>query len=305
MQPAIAVLPVRRVHLRGVCFAIAAVSIWAGWSALTRLAVTTGLDAWDVAALRFGIAGVLLSPLLVRRGLAIDRLGWPGLAGLVIGLGAPYALFAAAGLRFAPASDQGALNPGCMPLFVALIATLILGRTLSKQRKLGLSLILAGILLTVGWHSAMSGTSRPLGDLLFLMASLLSAAGTVIMRQAELAPVHAAALISTGSFVVYLPIYFGVHQTGLTGIPLTELGVQALFQGVVVTIIALLLYGRAVLIIGASAASAFGALVPALSALLAIPLLGEWPDRADWLAILLISTGVYLAGIASAVKRSP
>jgi len=36
-------------------------------------------------------------------------------------------------------------------------------------------------------------------------------------------------------------------------------------------------------------------LVPALSALLAVPLVGEWPTRADWLGIVLISAGVYLA----------
>jgi hypothetical protein len=41
----------------------------------------------------------------------------------VSGLGAPYALVAT-GLQFAPAYDQGALNPGCMPLFVALIVTI-------------------------------------------------------------------------------------------------------------------------------------------------------------------------------------
>ena len=46
---------------------------------------------------------------------------------------------------------------------------------------------------------------------------------------------------------------------------------------------------------GASAGAAFGALVPPLSALLAIPLLGEWPSAADWGAIMLISAGVYLA----------
>src|SRR2546428_3509253 len=104
----------------------------------------TSLDASDVAALRFGVAGLLMSPVLVKRGLARDRVGWPGLAMLIVGFGAPYALVAAAGLRFAPASDQGALNPGCMPLFVALIAALVLGETLSAARKLGLSLILAG-----------------------------------------------------------------------------------------------------------------------------------------------------------------
>src|SRR6201988_3084056 len=104
----------------GAVFGLAAVSIWAGWSAMTRLAVTTSLDAWDIPALRFGVAGLLLAPILMRRGMAVDRLGWLGLAGLIVGTGAPYTLVVAVGLRFAPAYDAAALNPGCMPLFVAL-----------------------------------------------------------------------------------------------------------------------------------------------------------------------------------------
>jgi hypothetical protein len=62
-----------------------------------------------------------------------------------------------------------------------------------------------------------------------------------------------------------------------------------------VTIISLVLYGRAVLILGASGGSAFGALVPALSAVLAIPLLREWPTISVWIGIVFISGGVYLA----------
>jgi len=76
-----------------------------------RLEVTTDLDSWDIVALRFGVAGLLLSPVVVRRGLALDRLGWLGLAGIIAGNAAPYALVAAEGLRFAPAYDGGALNP--------------------------------------------------------------------------------------------------------------------------------------------------------------------------------------------------
>ena len=56
------------------------------------------------------MAGLLLSPVLVQRGLARDRLGWLGLAVIIAGTGAPYALVAAVGLRFAPAYDGGALN---------------------------------------------------------------------------------------------------------------------------------------------------------------------------------------------------
>jgi drug/metabolite transporter (DMT)-like permease len=114
------------------------------------------------------------------------------------------------------------------------------------------------------------------------------------MRQARLDPLHTAALVSTASLVIYLPIYLASQETRLAQMPLADFVTQAFFQGVLATIIGLILYGRAVALLGASAGAAFGALVPALSALFAIPLLREWPNETDWLAILLISAGVAL-----------
>jgi drug/metabolite transporter (DMT)-like permease len=289
MQPAITN------YLRGAAFGFAAVSIWAGWSAMTRLAVTTGLDAWDIPALRFGVAGILLLPIVITRGLALDQLGWFRLGGIIVGTGAPYALVVALGLRFAPTYDAGALNPGCMPLFVALIASIILGEKPATAQKIGLSLILSGALIIVGWHRTGSSIWRSLGDVLFLLASSLTACYTVIVRQSKLDPIHLTALVSSGSLVIYAPIYLAVHGVHLAEIPLRDLTIQAIFQGIVVTMVSLVLYGRAVLILGASGGSAFGALVPALSAMLAIPLLGELPTRSGWIGISLISVGVYLA----------
>jgi drug/metabolite transporter (DMT)-like permease len=216
------------------------------------------------------------------------------LGGIIVGTGAPYALVVAVGLRFAPAYDQGALNPGCMPLFVALIGATVLGEKPSLARKFGLSLILAGALIIIGWHGSAWNISRSFGDALFLVASLLTACFTVIMRQAKLDPIHAAALVSTGSLAIYLPIYLALHGIRLSQVPLADLTVQVIFQGIVVTIVSLVLYGRAVIILGASGGSAFGALVPALSGLFAIPLLDEWPNRAGWVGIVLISAGAYL-----------
>ena len=64
-------------------------------------------------------------------------------------------------------------------------------------------------------------------------------------------------------------------------------------QGLLTAIVSLVFYGRAVSILGASSGAAFAALSPAMTAIMAIPILGEWPATVDWIAIVSISAGVY------------
>jgi drug/metabolite transporter (DMT)-like permease len=125
--------PANARYFKGAICGLAAASIWASWSAMTRFA--TRFDAWDIALLRYGLAGLLLAPTLVRRGLALGRLGWLGLAALVAGAGAPYALVAAGALRLAPAAELSALNPGCIPLFVGAIAFVFARETISPAQR--------------------------------------------------------------------------------------------------------------------------------------------------------------------------
>jgi len=63
-------------YLRGSLYGLAAVSIWSGWIVIARLGLRTSLTPWDIAALRFGVAGLLLLPYLFNKGLAFDRLCW-------------------------------------------------------------------------------------------------------------------------------------------------------------------------------------------------------------------------------------
>src|SRR5215211_3873898 len=66
-------------YVRGAFYGLAAVSIWSGWIVVARLGLKSSLTPWDIAALRFGVAGLLLLPYVMSKGLALGRLGWIGL----------------------------------------------------------------------------------------------------------------------------------------------------------------------------------------------------------------------------------
>ncbi|WP_239025288.1 DMT family transporter [Rhodoligotrophos defluvii] len=282
-------------YVAGAVCGLGAILIWAGWMSVTRLGVTTSMTATDVTMLRFGTAGLVLLPIVIREGLALDRIGWWRLLILVVGAGAPYAMVAAMGLRFAPAAHAGVLIPGVMPLLVALLSLVFLKERFTSSRKVGYGLILLGVAMIAGLTAVLPGQDHTKGHLLFLTGAFMWACYVVTLRQSRLAPLHAAALVSVGSAVLFLPVYLMSRGLHLPPAPVSDILVQAIFQGIFATVIALYLFGKAVSILGASGGAAFGALVPALAALIAIPVLGEIPTLSDWLGIIAVSSGVYLA----------
>lgn len=280
-------------YLRGALYGLGAVSIWSGWIVVARLGLRTSLTPWDIAALRFGVAGLLLLPYAFNKGLAFDRLGWPGLAAIVFGGAAPVFL-ANSGLLFAPAAHAGALFPGVMPLMVALIAAGQLREPFTLAKMLGFACILPGVIAIVWGSGSELGSWQSLGHLFFLAAALAWALYTVAMRKARLDGLHAAAISAIGAMLLYLPIFALMRETTIANASWSDIGLQAFVQGVLTAIVSLMLYGRAVAILGASSGAAFAALCPAMTALLGIPVLGEWPMPIDWMAITLISAGVYI-----------
>jgi drug/metabolite transporter (DMT)-like permease len=280
-------------YLRGAVCGLAAVSIWSGWIVVARLGLRSSMTPWDIAAIRFGVAGLLMLPFVFMRGIALDRLGWGGLAAIVLGGAAPVFL-ANWGLKFAPAAHAGALFPGVMPLMVALLAAAVLGEPFTRTKVLGFALIVPGVLAITFVSGGELGSAQNLGHALFLCAGLAWAVYTVALRGARLDGLHAAAISAVGSMLLYLPIYCALPGTAIARAPWFDIALQAVVQGVLTAIISLMLYGRAVAILGASSGAAFAALCPAMTALFGIPILGEWPQNQDWAAIVLISAGVYI-----------
>ena len=81
--------------LVGVLCALGTICIWASWISVTRLGVITSLSVSDITFLRFGVAGILLFPVIMKRGFDFKKLGAIQFIIIVSGAGASYTLVAA------------------------------------------------------------------------------------------------------------------------------------------------------------------------------------------------------------------
>lgn len=288
----------RATYLTGALWGLFAISIWVGWILLTRFGVTTSLSPFDITALRFGCAGALLLPMVVRHGFAVRQVGLPLLCVICTGAGVPYVLIASGGLQFAPVAHAGALIPGTMPLWAALLAMLFLHEKIARSRQAGLLLIPIGILILIGTGLADFAGGHWRGHILFLLAAVCWASFTVAMRRAGtkgFTALHAAAVISVVSAIWYLPVYALFLPHRLAAAPWSAIVIQTVYQGILVSIVSLFAYAKAVGILGASLGSSFASLVPVLAMLAAIPLLGEVPRPVDYFGIAAITLGVFLS----------
>lgn len=297
--------PVAGTMAAGFAWGLVTVLIWAGWMVATRLGVTTTLSVYDLTALRFGAAGLVLLPVVLRRGLALDRLGPGGLALLVAGAGAPYAIVAGFGFAFAPVHDA-ALIPGTMPVFVALLSAALFGERIAPRRGAGLALVLVGVGVLVGaslWQAR--APAQWLGYGFFLLAAWLWACFTLVVQRARLDPLHATGIVAVGSAVLFLPVYLLLLDSRIPEAPVADVLVQTVYQGILTSIVALVAYGRVVRLLGSTRGAAIASLVPVAATLLAIPVLGEWPSVRDMGGVVLISLGVALAtGARVGVKKA-
>ena len=146
--------------ITGAACASVAVAIWAGWLVVMRMGVKTTISVPDLAALRFAVAGLVLLPVVLRRGLAFDRLCFAGIFALVLGGGVPHVLIVGVGLSFAPVAHASVLTQGIVPLSVALVAAVVLKERLTSVQKLGLVLIISGGFVIGGVGAALLPAPR-------------------------------------------------------------------------------------------------------------------------------------------------
>jgi drug/metabolite transporter (DMT)-like permease len=292
--------------LRGFAAVMIVVLCWSGFNIVSRLGGKSALTPFDLGALRFMVAGCIALPLFIAvlRRSSREQLKQFFIVTCFGGLG--YSLAAYSGFSFAPAAHAGVLINGGIPFVTAVIAWLWLKHKPHGRGLLGLLIALGGIVL-IGVESfthSEAHSQQWIGDLAFFYAAISWAIAGLLMRRWHMKPVDTAAMTIGISAVLYLPVYALFLPKALHQVSTDLLLLQGFYQGVIAAIVAGVFYNYANHTIGPHKASLMLALVPGISAILAVPLLGETLTTVTIAGVVLVTTGAVLGATQKTHRKT-
>jgi drug/metabolite transporter (DMT)-like permease len=204
------------------------------------------------------------------------------------------------GLQFTTAINAGLLN-SMGPVVIVVSSWLLFRETVTPLQMLGILTSLAGviILITRADITVLTAFDFNRGDLWILVAVIGWALYAVLVRRT--APtMHSLAFMTAVTFcgiVLLFPLYL---WESLTQRP-TELNaptvLSIIYLGLFTAVFAILLWTRAIRMLGANNVGLFIHLVPVFSVILAIIFLGEVLRGFHLIGIALIAIGLYLTTV--------
>jgi drug/metabolite transporter (DMT)-like permease len=277
----------------GVGAGFAVMVLFAGMLVVSRFGATSSLTVYDMAGLRFGIAGLCTVPVILA-------MWWPRLElwkMLVIAAtsGAPFALFLFGGMSYAPVAHGAIVINGAMPVLAALLAWVAFGSRLGVWRIVGIFLIVCGVLAT-GWEALSDGApGQWRGHLLFLCAAACNSAFLTSVRGWGITALQSLVIVNGINLAIYVPLWLLVLPSGLSVTPWEEIALQAVYQGIVAAFIASILIAHAARMLGGMRQAAMMSGAPAVAVLIAIPALGEVPSPISIAGVVIVTAGVLVA----------
>lgn len=280
---------------KGLLAALLVVICWSGFNIVSRFGSTATFTPFDLAAIRYGVSGALTLPFFVK---LVPVREWPRYAVLALVGGLGYGLLVYSGFAFAPSAHAGVFVNGGIPFWTVVIVALLARFHIARQTVLALALSTAGLVL-IGFHSLFASPveGQWIGDGFFLAAALCWAIFGLLMRRWKISPLLGILGIASISLVIYMPIYLLWLPGKITHAGWGEIGLQAIYQGIVAALLAGGMYSLAVQKIGACQASMMLALVPAFSAIGGLLILDEALGFTTVAGIVVVSLGALLGAL--------
>ena len=259
---------------QGYLFVCITMCIWGGFTILSRLNLHWHVSAWDLVAMRFAIAFLILMPVLIyKKDLAF--LWYPRPVILALTGGLAYCLTVYTAFLHAPAAHAAIFLNGCIPLCTAVAAYLLFKQPFDKHTWLSLSIMLSALALMSYLMLHEQASAFGLGDILFFLSAVWWGIFTVLLKQWKLSAWHSMASVAIWSALIYLPIYILFIPKHFQEAEPVHLLIQGVFHGGLVVIIATLTYVAAIERLGAFKTGSIVTLAPFIAAIIAVPLLNE------------------------------
>jgi drug/metabolite transporter (DMT)-like permease len=294
----------RKPFAKGIAVGLVAASIGALYTVFARWGMAHGLSSPDLTVLRFGVAGILMLPVMVvawRRDVTQFTTRWRVWVLVALLAGTPFGLLMFGALQFAPPSHAAVFPFTAMSVMGMVLGAVVLGDRMTLRRIAGIAVVLTGLVLVSGVEASSLTLRASIGDAMFLAAGTLWAGFGIVLRKHRLDPLLATAVISISALFTYVPAYFWF--TGGQGLVLAAPFVfwtEVLVQGVIAGAGTLYTYSKMVSLLGPSRAAVFPALAPGLAALMAWPVLGHVPAPMETMGLVLVMTGLIVAVTTSA-----
>lgn len=285
---------------RGYISAAIVICIWTCFIVVSRKSGKSELTAYDVIALRYMVAGLVVLPLWWHH--RTNMLDWRKVVLTAFGaLG--FTLLAFNGFRHAPANHAAILLQGFLPFSVSVMAYFISGEKPTRQRLRGLSLIALGV-GAMAIDSFSHSNMTALGDGLLIGASLCWAMYTVLLKHWDMKPMDSAIAVTLMAAVFYLPVYFLFLPHNIAAVPIHEWAFYAFCQGVLIAVVQMIFYTRAVSQLGATRLAMVTSCVPVLGALIAVPLLDEPVTLPIIIGLVFVVCGAIIGNRKHAAPRN-
>ncbi|MGB0358782.1 MAG: DMT family transporter [Litorivicinaceae bacterium] len=272
------------------CLGIVGSMIWGAHSSVSVSGLRAGFDSFDIAAARVLGAALGIIPILLARGISVIPT-IPQIIWLTLGAGVPFGLLNVAGLQFAPISHTGAISLGCVPLITAFIANRFFGDRISLSHFIALGILLAA--LVVIWSAHPFEWIHLLGDLCFFGSACLWASYGLNLRRWNLKSMQGVIAITLGSLPYLIWYFLAREQTFLSDLDQGML--QVMYQGFIVGVLAVLIYGKVLEFIGPMMGTMFLAFSPFLIPFMAFLILGDPIDLGDVAGLALVVVSMIIA----------
>ncbi|ABG58063.1 DMT family transporter [Cytophaga hutchinsonii] len=275
---------------KAIIAAVLVVCIWSGWITLSRMGVQTALTPYDITLLRFGTAALLTLPFSLAYNW--KHVKWGQVLIVALGCGFPYTMLSFIGLKTIKAANAGVLVNGMLPVIGLFFTLFWFKEHVSKIKYAAIFILLIANLIMMNQSNGFSSEAM-LGIASLLSAAIVFSTYMAATKRWGYGMKDVIAFVPLINAVLFLPIWL-LFPSQILNTPWQDVVLQMTYQGVLVSIAALLLITYSVSKLGSGTMSVFLSYVPAVTAVLAFVFLNERLSVQELIGIALCSAGLTL-----------